>query len=161
VIEHPDCTHYLFLDPDVCFVQEDTIDVMLHELKESRDAFGIGVRMADWSGKNELPEEYWKVYYPRLHPCCALVINTQTFRRVVREIGLSCVKCLWANGEEYLDTFTLMTRVMKTHGLKHVLSSKMVIHFFSVSYDWNAEDVVQLKEKRRDELLDEYRRGQI
>ena len=29
VIEQPDCTHYLFLDPDVCFVQEDTIDVSL------------------------------------------------------------------------------------------------------------------------------------
>jgi len=33
----------------------------------------------------------------------------------------------------------------------------MVIHFFSVSYDWNAEDVVELKERRRDELLREFR----
>jgi hypothetical protein len=33
----------------------------------------------------------------------------------------------------------------------------MVIHFFSVSYDWNVEDVVELKERRRDELLSEFR----
>ena len=100
------------------------------------------------------------MYYPRLHPCCALVRNAEVFRRVVREIGLSCVKYLWADGEEYLDTFALMTRVMKTHRLRHILSSKMVIHFFSVSYDWNTEDVVRLKERRRDELLGKFRRIQ-
>jgi hypothetical protein len=159
VLEHPDCTNYLFLDADACFVQDDTIDVMLEELEACDDAFGIGARMADWGGERELAEEYRdKVYYCRLHPFCALVKNTDVFRRVVDEIGLSCVKYLWAEDEEYLHTFKLMTRVMRTHGLRHFHSSKMVIHFFSVSYDWNAEDVVELKERRRDELLREFRK---
>ena len=158
VLEHPDCTHYLFLDADACFVQDDTIDVMLEELEACDDAFGIGARLADWGGEQEIAEEYQEeLYYCRLHPFCALVKNTDVFRRVVDEIGLSCVKYLWAKGDEYLDTFKLMTRVMRTHGLRHLLSSKMVIHFFSVSYDWNAEDVVELKERRRDELLREFR----
>ena len=158
VLERSDCTHYLFLDADACFVQSDTIDVMLEELEACDDAFGIGARMADWGGEQELAEEYReKAYYCRLHPFCALVKDTDVFRRVVDEIGLSCVKYLWAQDEEYLDTFHLMTKVMKTHQLRHTLSSKMVTHFFSVSYDWNAEDVVELKEKRRDELLREFR----
>jgi hypothetical protein len=143
-------------------VQDDTIDVMLEELEACDDAFGIGARMADWSGEQELAEEYReKAYYCRLHPFCALVKNTGVFRRVVDQIGLSCVKYLWAEDEEYLDTFKLMTRAMRTHGLRHILSSKMVIHFFSVSYDWNAEDVVELKEKRRDELLQALRERDI
>lgn len=159
VLEHPNCTHYLFLDADACFVQDDTIDVMLEELEACDDVFCIGARMADWGGVQELAEEYQeKVYYCRLHPFCALVKNTSVFRRIVDEIGLSCVKYLWAKDEEYLDTFELVTRVMRTHGLRHTLSSKMVIHFFSVSYDWNAEDVVELKERRRDELLREFRK---
>jgi hypothetical protein len=158
VLEHRDCTHYLFLDADACFVQDGTIDVMLEELESCDDAFGVGVRMAKWGGEQEIGEEYReKLYYHRLHPFCALVKNTDVFRRVVDEIGLSCVKYLWAQEEEYLDTFKLMTQVMGTHGLRYLLSSKMVIHFFSVSYDWNAEDVVELKEKRRDELLQEFR----
>jgi hypothetical protein len=161
VLEHPDCTHYLFLDADACFVQDDTIDVMLEELEACDDAFGIGARMADWGGEQEIAEEYQgKLYYHRLHPFCALVENTDVFRRVVDEIGLSCARYLWAEDEEWLATFRLMTKVMKTHRLRHTLSSKMVTHFFSVSYDWNAEDVVELKERRRDELLSEFRRGE-
>ena len=158
VLERPDCTHYLFLDADACFVQDDTIDVMLEELEACDDVFGISARMADWSGKQEIAEEYReKLYYHRLHPFCALVKNTDVFRRVVDEIGLSCAKYLWAEDEEWLSTFQLMTKVMKTHQLRHTLSSKMVTHFFSVSYDWNTEDVVELKERRRDELLSEFR----
>jgi hypothetical protein len=160
VLEHPRGTHYLFLDADVCFVQQDTLHVMLEELEESDGAFGIGARMARWGGVVEIPQEYRdRLYGSRLHPCCALVKNTELFRRVVKKIGLSGVKYCWARGEEYLDTFELMTKVFKTHGLRHVLSSKMVIHFFSVSYDQDATDVVELKEKRRDELLREYRRA--
>jgi hypothetical protein len=157
VLEHPNCTHYLFLDADACFVQDDTIGVMLEELEACDDAFGISARIADWRGEQEIAEKYReKLYCCRLHPFCALVKNTDVFRRVVDEIGLSCIKYLWAHDEEYLDTFELMTRVMRTHGLRHILSSKMAIHFFSVSYDWNAEDVVDLKEGRRDELLEEF-----
>ena len=34
-------------------------------------------------------------------PCCALIKNTDLFRRVVRDIGLSCVKYLRAEAGSY------------------------------------------------------------
>lgn len=163
VLEHSDCTHYLFLDADVCFVQDSTINGMLEELKVAKDAFGIGARLS-WDGVNEFSEEALRnpdLYEARLHPCCALVKNTELFRRVVEEVGLSCVKYLWAEREEYLDTFKLMTRVMKTHGLRHLISSRMVIHFCCVSYEWDPPHFMQEKAQRRDALLRALRAREI
>lgn len=156
VLEHPRCSHYLFLDADVCFVQQDTIPVMLRELEGSDDLFGIGARMS-WDGVTEIPEDVRNanpdLYQARLHPCCALVKNTEIFRDVVREIGLSCVEYLWADHTEYLDTFKLMTRVMTTHGLHHGISSQMVLHFFAVSYNWEPIQLREHKQRRCNELL--------
>jgi hypothetical protein len=133
---------------------------MLEELEGCADAFGVGPRLS-WDGIDEIPQEVREgnpdLYDTRLHPCCALVKNTPLFRRVVKEIGLSCVKYLWAEGEEYLDTLKLMTKVMKTHGLNHVISSKMVLHFFCVSYEWDPEPLREIKARRRDRLLGELR----
>jgi len=158
VLERPDCVYYLFLDTDTCFIEDDTIDTMVQELEQDGTAFGIAPRISS-NGETEIPEEYWaRVYDYRLHPCCALVKNTEIFRRVVEEVGLSCVKHLWANGEEYLDTFKLMTKVIKTHGYRHLISSKMVLHFFSVSYEWEPQHVMEDKVRRRDILLAEFRR---
>ncbi len=159
VLERPNCTYYLFLDADVCFVQDNTLDVMLRELEQNERAFGIGPRMS-WDGVTELPEEVRHnpdLYEARLHPCCALVKNTEVFRRVVEEVGLSCVNYLWADGDEYLDTFKLMTRVMRTHGLRHIISSRMVLHFFAVSYDWGPQQFREQKARQRDVLLQELR----
>ncbi len=161
VLEHPDCTHYLFLDTDVCFLDDNTIGTMLDELEESVNAFGIGPRMS-WDGEEEIPEAVRKanpdICDARLHPCCALIKNTSLFRSIVKEIGLSSLKYLWAAGDEIVDTFKLMTKVMKTHGLGHVISTKMVLHFFCVSYIWEpTKHWNEAKAKRRDELLSKYR----
>jgi hypothetical protein len=157
VLEHPDCTYYLFLDADVCFLEDHTIDTMIQELEEDATAFGIAPRISS-NGESEIAEEYWpRVYDYRLHPCCALVKNTAVFRRVVEEIGLSCVQYLWARGEEYLDTFRLMTLVMKTHGYRHIRSSRLVHHFFCVSYDWEPPETMAHKIGLRDRLLEEFR----
>ena len=160
VLERPDCTHYLFLDADVCFIEDNTLNTMLHELEGTEGIFGIGPRMSG-DGVAELPEELRKgnpdLYEARLHPCCALIKNTDVFRHVVRDIGLSCVKYLWADREEYLDTCKLMTRAMGTHGLKHSISSSMIIHFFCVSYDWDPAHFREEKARRRDMLLQELR----
>ena len=67
------------------------------------------------------------------------------------------MKYLWADGEEYLDTCKLMTRVMGTHGLRHIISSSMIIHFFSVSYDWDPDHYKEEKARRRDALMQELR----
>jgi hypothetical protein len=156
VLEHPDCTHYLFLDADVCFIQDNTLQTMLRELDGEADAFGIGPRMS-WDGIAELPEHVRAgnpdLHDARLHPCCALITNTALFRDVVRDIGLSCVRYLLAEGEEYLDTCKLMTRVMRTHGLRHIISSRMVVHFFCASYDWDPDHVKQRKAQQRDVRL--------
>lgn len=41
VLEHPDCSHYLFVDPDVYFLSPRTIDKMLADLDADESAFGI------------------------------------------------------------------------------------------------------------------------
>lgn len=160
VLDHPDCSHYLFLDADVCFVQDNTLGVMLRDLEEAPEAFGIMPRLS-WDGQTELPQEAGEgnpdIYRERLHPCCALVRNTEVFRTVVEEIGLSCVRYLWAAREEYLDTFKLMTRVMRTHALRHIVSSALVIHFFTVSYDWDPAAAREQKARQRDALLADLR----
>ncbi|MFX0094835.1 MAG: glycosyltransferase [Candidatus Hodarchaeota archaeon] len=157
VLENLNCDYYLFLDTDTCFIQNDTINTMLRELEQDPTVFGISPRISS-NGETEIEEEYWEiVYHYRLHPCCALVKNTTVFRRVVKEIGLSCVQYLWAKGEEYLDTFKLMSMVMKTHGCQHILSSKMILHFFSVSYDREPQQVMEFKAGLRDKLLEKLR----
>lgn len=92
--------------------------------------------LSDYLTYMEIPTEiHAKIYHSRLHPCCALVRNTPIFRSVVEEVGLTGLKYCWVAGEEYWDTLELMTKVMKTQGLRHMLCSAMVYHFFSVSYD--------------------------
>ncbi len=46
VLDTPDCTHYLFLDADICFLEQNTIGLMLTELDQDAGAFGIGPRMS-------------------------------------------------------------------------------------------------------------------
>jgi hypothetical protein len=161
VLEHPNCTYYLFLDSDVCFLEDNTIGIMRDELEADTNAFGIGPRMS-WDGVVEIPEEARKenpdICDARLHPCCALVKNTVLFRNIVNEVGLSSLKYFWAERDEILDTFKLMTKVMRTHGLRHVISSRMVLHFFCVSYVWEpTQQWSEAKAKRRDDLLSKYR----
>src|SRR6185369_6701097 len=56
VLSHPDCTHYLFLDADVCFLEPDTVLLMLEALEADATCSGIGPRMS-WDGINEIPED--------------------------------------------------------------------------------------------------------
>ena len=161
VHDHPECTHYLFLDTDVCFLEDNTIHRMLDELENSAHVFGIGPRMS-WDGVDEIPKDAREgnpdICDARLHPCCALVKNTPLFRTVVKEVGLSSVKYLWAESDETMDTFKLVTKVMKTHGLRHMISSSMVLHFFCVSYEWEpTKHWNEAKANRRDGLLSKYR----
>jgi hypothetical protein len=156
VLNHPDCTHYLFLDADVRFLEHHTIGTMLAELERTPDLFGIGPRMS-WDGISEIPSQIRldnpDICDARLHPCCALIPNIPLFRRVAEIIGFACVRYLWAEREEYLDTFKLMTQVMQTHGLRHTLSSAMVQHFFCVSYEWDSAEVKRHKTQMRDQHL--------
>jgi GT2 family glycosyltransferase len=156
VLTHPDCTHYLFLDADVCFFQPNTLVTMLTELENTPGLFGIGPRMS-WDGISEIPYQSRldnpDICDARLHPCCALIPNTPLFRSVAEIIGFACVRYLWADRQEYLDTFKLMTQVMQTHGLRHTLASAMIQHFFSVSYEWDSAEIKYHKLQMRDQQL--------
>ena len=160
VLDHPNCTHYLFLDADVCFIEANTLLTMLANLERNPTLFGIGPRMS-WDGITEIPmavrQSNPDICDARLHPCCALIPNTPLFRSVVEVIGFACVKYLWAEREEYLDTFKLMTRVMHTHGLHHTLSSALIQHFFCVSYEWDSAETQRHKTEMRDQRLAELR----
>lgn len=157
VLSRPECTHYLFLDPDVVFLHEHSIQTMLQELEAQPQLFGIGPRLS-WDGREEIPlaarQENPDICDARLHPCCALIRNTAVFRQVVATIGLACATQHWADKDEFLDTFKLMTRVMETHNLRHQLSSVLVRHFFCVSYEWDSPELQQQKATTRDQLLE-------
>jgi hypothetical protein len=156
VLEQTDCSHYLFLDSDVCFIEPETIDTMLAELGEDDRLFGIGPRWS-FDGIHEVPKDVRgddpQFLASRLPPYCALVKNTPLFRLVVKAVGLTAGNSLWAERKEYLDTFALMTRVMRTHGLTYRFSSKMVYHFSAVSYKFSANAVNMWKTRQRDERL--------
>ncbi len=171
VLSRPDCSHYLFVDPDVYFMRENTIRVMLEELEADSSAFGI-MPKCTWDGKNDhsLPtgnawtDELCLMKYTmrwpngaesptakcearlaeRLHPFCALIENTPVFHRIVEKVGLSNAWVFAVKNGLHWDSLGLMTAIMKTHGLHYLMSSAMVFHFFGVSYDdrW-------LKDKQR------------
>jgi GT2 family glycosyltransferase len=149
-----ECAYYLFLDTDVCFTRPGTLDRLLEALAADDRAFGAGPRMS-WDGETEQPEELAtdQLYDLRLHPCCALVRNTPAFRRVVAEVGMSCATYHWAEHDEYFDTFTLLTKVMRTHGQHHVITDALVMHAFGVSYPNDWEATLPAKIARRDAWL--------
>ena len=162
VLDHPDCTHYLFVDPDVYFMAQNTLGRMLAELESDATAFGVVARFtADGetevimpSGNSTTQEPFHFMHAmrtpdggelalgefdaerkDRIHPFCALLRNTPVFRSIVSELGLSCTFVKAENCGMYFDTLGLLTSAMKTHGFRYILSSAMVLHFFSVSYE--------------------------
>jgi hypothetical protein len=120
------------------------------------DAFGAGPRMS-WDGRTPMSSDVSNnpgIYLNRLHPCCALINNTPIFRSVADHIGLSCARLLHADHDDFLDTFELMTRVMRTHRLRHVIADDaLIMHAFAVSYPDESSALMPQKEQRRDEWL--------
>ena len=195
-LSHADCTHYLFLDADVCVLHEHTLPTMLEELIADPQAFGIGAGFHIYWDDDEDGEEeddddeeeddddeemsftmnysikYWEGFEriglesrtkpaPRLHPAFALVENTSLFRDVVREIGFSSAWTFEEGAGAFYDTFALMTRVMKTHGLHVKQSAVEVLHFFGVTYDelWQDEAATNSKVVLCRKMLAEYQVG--
>ena len=148
--------HFLFLDADVCFTRPGTIATLRTTLSAYPDAFGVGPRMS-WDGETPMPAQLAAnpgIYVNRLHPCCALIGNTPVFRSVADHIGLSCARMLYADHDDYLDTFELMTTVMRTHGLRHIIADNtLIMHAFAVSYPDESDALVPQKERRRDQWL--------
>ena len=179
VLAHPDCSHYLFIDPDVYFLSPHTIDEMMAELDADHSAFGIMPRCT-WDGVSDhtpkclTAEEETRVSYKlewfpgfemeprvakarvqeRIHPYCALLRNTPVLQSIAREVGFSFGCTFAPSGGLLWDTMGLATAVMRTHGQRFLRSSLMVHHFFGVSYD---TQYIDDKRKRCRKLLDELR----
>ena len=155
VMQHPECSHYLFLDSDMWFVERDTIGTMLHELDGAGpDVFGNQARIAGYyagriiEGHGGVPgagdPPTWQTTYdgrtyvtsitPRCSPVCSLIKNTPLFRRVVEIIGFTPIRRLHFDRELYYDTFGLMTSVMQTHQQRFIVSSKTINHFTQATY---------------------------
>lgn len=154
VLDHPDVTHYLFLDTDAVFSQPDAIATMAEELDAAPDGvFAIGARMGrPWNSTEEVTD-FANLYERRLHPFCALFRNTPLFQSVADQVGFPCVRYLWAERDQYLDTSELLSVVMRTFGYRYLRSSAMVGHFFAVSYDMYGEAHARHHAERRDILL--------
>ncbi|CAM3333654.1 glycosyltransferase [Occultella aeris] len=147
--------YLLFLDADVCFTRPGTIRILQEELERTPTAFGAGPRMS-WDGETEMAPDLAanpEIYRDRLHPACALVRNTELFRRVVDEVGLSCATQHLVGQERFLDTFRLATMVMRTHGASHVIADALIMHAFAVSYPDESSSLIPQKEARRDAWL--------
>jgi hypothetical protein len=154
----PDCTHYLFLDADMWFVEPSTIATMLAELQAApADCFAIQARIYGYyagfvyEGRDGLPgtnafehiptwpiefegRTYENRYATRCSPVCSLIANTPLFREVVATFGLAQAIRFGIGEVVYHDTFSLMTHVMATHGQQFRVSSKTVNHFTQTTY---------------------------
>jgi hypothetical protein len=183
-LSHPDADYLLFLDPDIVFLEDETITTMMSELKKEKDAWAIQARIS-YDGKNEqgsgsrdmggqkkfqniaFEDTYEEVqkgaplrYSPlpavmggRIRPFCCLIKNTKAFQLTASEIGFSCAHFEESGCGKVYDTMGAATQVMRTHGLDFVLSSKMILHFGSVTYG----NTPAFKVERRQRLLAELR----
>jgi hypothetical protein len=158
VKKHGECSHYLFLDSDMWFVEENTIPTMLAELLEAPpDIFADQARIYGYyagrviEGREGVPgvgdvddfpswdmlcgdKSYVTSSMRRCSPVCSLVINAPIFRKVVETFGLGRAMGFGVGEARWYDTFSLMTHMMATHGLRFIVSSKTVNHFTETVY---------------------------
>jgi len=156
--EHPECTHFLFLDADMWFVEPNTIPAMVEELTSAPStSFANQARILGYyagriiEGREGIPgtgaldgqprstvmlwdRVYSQVVMPRCSPVCSLVANTPLFRRVVETVGLAPAYRFGVAEAFFYDTFSLMTQVMATHSQRFIVSSKTVNHFTQATY---------------------------
>ncbi len=183
-LSHPDADYLLFLDPDIVFLQDETITTMVSELRNAKDTWAVQARIS-YDGKNEqqagsremggqkkfqniaFEDTYEEVqkgaplrYSPlpavmggRIRPFCCLIKNTKALQLTALEIGFSCTHFEESGCGKVYDIMGTATQVMKTHGLDFILSSKMIMHFGSVTYGNQSAT----KHERRQRLLAEIR----
>ncbi|CAG0998562.1 hypothetical protein ANAEL_02779 [Anaerolineales bacterium] len=184
VKERKDCTHYLFLDSDMWFVENDTIPTMWRELVESPSSvFANQARIHGYyadraiegrdgvPGANSLDGVEWETvcgnpvvkntrYTTRIayrcSPVCSLIANTPVFRTVTETIGLNPAISFGAWAAKHYDTFGLMTHVMATHGFRFIVSSKTVNHFTETVY---RPELRAPKDKDCSKMLEELQAG--
>jgi hypothetical protein len=156
--DHLNCTHFLFLDADMWFIEPDTIATMVTELSRAPSAtFANQARILGYyagriiEGRDGIPgtgafdsqppstvalwdRVYTQRVMPRCSPVCSLVVNSPLFRRVVETVGLSPAYRFGVGEAFFYDTFSLMTQVMATHNQAFIVSAKTINHFTQATY---------------------------
>lgn len=185
VKDNPDCNYILTLDTDIVFIENNTIKKMVEVLEKDKMAYGTGPYYS-WDGINKMPipierPELCDVYICRLHPCCALFRNDETFQVVVDLIGFEEYKRLNLSKElfekalkinnipmyqnpdmyqiEYIDTAQMIKRVMETHKKYHLRTEAVIQHFFCVTYFDHEENVKKYHEEKVNEIINLYTEG--
>lgn len=158
VLQNSTYSHFLFLDADMWFMEPNTIDTMMKELRDAdSNIFANQARIIGYyagrviEGHDKVPSANVATDVPSWHlqledrsyhtsgtsrcsPVCSLVRNTPLFREVVAMIGLTPALILAVDTATYFDTFGLMTRVMATHNQQFMVSSAVVNHFTQTTY---------------------------
>jgi hypothetical protein len=156
--DHPEYTHFLFLDADMWFIEPDTIPTMVTELTRAPSTtFANQARILGYyagriiEGRDGIPgtgafdgqppssvtlwdRVYTQTVMPRCSPVCSLVVNSPLFRRVVETVGLSPAYRFGVGEAFFYDTFSLMTQVMATHNQAFIVSAKTINHFTQATY---------------------------
>ena len=185
VLDHPDADYYLFVDSNVVFDTPGCVWAMLDEAVTQPDVWAIQARFRSteqydgggssldmWAGQEQqvwvgMRESTGPHDYPiagtrkgRCHPACALVVNSEDFRRVAEIVGFSGAIIVSQDPllAGFHDTLGLASQVMSVLRLRYILSEIAVIHFFYVSYERDpAMAGAKLEECMRH--LDPLRRG--
>ena len=158
VKENPDCEYYLFLDSDMWFIEDETIETMLSELDSApKNTFGVQARIKGFYAKDIIEGKDGNLGYPcidkmrwkttidgkeykmavknlRCSPVCCLIKNDKMFRKISLNTGLTPAYIFRVGRIEYYDTFGLMTHIMIGNGRKYIVSKKEINHFTETSY---------------------------
>ncbi|MDD5529436.1 MAG: hypothetical protein PHX21_05335 [bacterium] len=157
VLKNRNCTHYLFLDSDMWFIEKDTISTMLFELNKDLKCFAVQAKIFGFYAKrviegrdgyvdgNDVNKNYifetkmvisneetlsFPTVVPfRCSPVCSLMKNLPIFHKVVETFGLSPIFIYGVDKSRFYDTFGHMTHMMNTYGFHHIVSSKTINHF--------------------------------
>jgi GT2 family glycosyltransferase len=153
---------FLFLDADVCFLEEATVDVMRSELAVNENIWAVQARLR-WFVSEALgidpaatapeyldhPHGMRGRIFDRPHPFCLLVRDGPVFRSIVEKVGLSCAWRYAASPDVggWYDTFALAAAAMSTHGLRWVESAKGALHYAQAAERHDPVDLMALKDR--------------
>lgn len=160
VLARPEADLLLFVDCDIDFDIDATLQTMIAELDADPKLWAVQARFASleradgdgasldiWAGdpiEVTLTDWTWDSYalpvkgriHPGCHPGATLIRNIPAFRQVAASFGLSPVVVMSADAgvAGFYDTLAIASLAMKTAGYDYALSDAVVHHFFSVSY---------------------------
>lgn len=92
VLDNVYCSHFLFLDSDINVLQHHKIHMLLSEVENKSNTFGI-IPKISWIRKEKIPEdkkiEIFEIFQTLLRPCYTSVLNSTQFLHVVEEESFS------------------------------------------------------------------------